>query len=65
MASKTGVTKGLFLGTLETVLGHAEAVRAPPLQKKMHAPVCNPASKLSSTPPAGASSAHIAILRER
>ena len=29
-----------FLGTLEAVLGHAEAVRAPPLHEKMHAPVC-------------------------
>ena len=29
-----------LLGTLEAVLGHAEAVRAPPLHEKMHAPVC-------------------------
>ena len=41
---------GRFLGTLEAVLGHTEAVRAPPLHQNMHAPVC-PASKLSSLPP--------------
>ena len=29
-----------FLGTLEAVLGHAEAVRAPPLHEKMHVLVC-------------------------
>ena len=29
-----GTPDGRFLGTLEAVLGHAEAVRAPPLHKK-------------------------------
>ena len=29
-----------FLGTLEAVLGRAEAVRAPPLHEKMHVLVC-------------------------
>ena len=31
---------GRFLGTLEAVLGHAEALRAPPLHEKMHVLVC-------------------------
>ena len=31
---------GRFLCTLEAVLGHAEAVGAPPLFKKMHVLVC-------------------------
>ena len=29
-----GTPDGRFLGTLEAVLGHAEAVRAPPLHEK-------------------------------
>ena len=29
-----GTPDGKFLGTLEAVLGHAEAVRAPPLHEK-------------------------------
>ena len=29
-----------LFGTLEAVLGHAEAGRAPLLHEKMHAPVC-------------------------
>ena len=35
-----GTPDGRFLGTLEAVLGHAEAVRAPPLHEKMHMLVC-------------------------
>ena len=35
-----GTPDGTFLGTLEAVLGHAEAVRAPPLHEKMHMLVC-------------------------
>ena len=38
-----------FFGTLEAVLGHAEAGRAPLLHEKMHAPVC--ALFLSFPPP--------------
>ena len=30
---------GRFFGTLEAVLGHAEIVRAPPLDEQMHAPL--------------------------
>ena len=30
---------------LEAVLGHGEAVHAPPLHEQLHAPVCTPASK--------------------
>ena len=42
-----GMPDGSFSGTLAAILGHTEAVRAPPLHEKMHAPVCL-ASKLSS-----------------
>ena len=35
-----GTPDGRFLGTLEAVLGRAEAVRAPPLHEKMHVLVC-------------------------
>ena len=35
-----GAPDGRFLGTLEAVLGQAEAVRAPPLHEKMHVLVC-------------------------
>ena len=31
---------GSFVGTLAAVLGHAEAVRAPPLHEKLQVPVC-------------------------
>ena len=35
-----GTPDGRFLGTLEAVLGGAEAVRAPPLHEKIHVLVC-------------------------
>ena len=35
-----GTPDGRFSGTLEAVLGHAEAIRAPPLHEKMHMLVC-------------------------
>ena len=35
-----GTPDGSFLGKLEAVLGHAEAVRVPPLHEKMHTSVC-------------------------
>ena len=55
-----GTPDGRFLGTLEAVLGHAEAVRAPPLHEKMHMPVC---SLLDSfrPPPAGSSSPNVVM----
>ena len=48
-----GTPDGRFLGTLEAVLGHAEAVLAPPLHEKMHVLVCT----LLESFPAGASCA--------
>ena len=45
-AEPFGTPDGKVLGTLEAVLGHAEAIRAPPLHEKMKAFV---------PPPAGAS----------
>ena len=35
-----GTPDGRFLGTLEAVLGHVEAVLAPPLHEKMHVLAC-------------------------
>ena len=65
-ASKIGMTRGLFrrgfgvlfrgcgdgsfLGILEAVLGHAEAVRSPPLHGQMHAPVCTLLLSFRPTP---------------
>ena len=50
---------GRFLGTLEAVLGHAEAVLAPPFHEKMHALVCTLLESFRPPPsparPAGAS----------
>ena len=43
--------RGGSLGTLEAVLGHAEAGRAPLLHEKNHAPVCT--LFLSFRPPRG------------
>ena len=48
--------QGRLLGTLEAVLGHGEAVRAPPLHQKMHALVCTLLESFRPPPPpAGAS----------
>ena len=44
-----------LLGALEAILGHAEAVRAPPLHEKMHAPVCILLLSFRPPPRAGAS----------
>ena len=46
-----GTPDGSFSGTLEAVLGRAEAVRAPPLHEKMHTPVCT--LLISFSPPRG------------
>ena len=43
------MANGSLLGVLEAVLGHAEAVRAPPFHEKMHVPVCT--LLLSFVPP--------------
>ena len=54
-----GTPDGRFLGTLEAVLGHAEAVLAPlvpPLHEKMHVLVCTLLESFRPPPlPAGAS----------
>ena len=46
-----GTPDGRFLGTLESVLGHAEAVLAPPLHEKMHVLVCTLLESFRPPPP--------------
>ena len=58
---------GSFFGTSEAVLGHAEAVCAPPLHENMHAPVCTLllSFRLPSPPPGWAQVASLQIYREQ
>ena len=48
-----GTPDGRFLATLEAVLGHAEAVLAPPLHEKMHVLVCTLLESFRPAPPRG------------